>query len=123
MLTVGMKTQQTLGERIRELREEHDLSLREFAKKLDETSPAHISDIENNRRFPSPQLLKRMARVLDTDVAELGKYDVRPPMGDLRRSAQKDPVMGMALRKLADKEVSPQDVLDLAKRNRDRESK
>src|SRR4051812_29245844 len=99
MLTAGMKTQKTLGERIRELREEQDLSLREFAKKLDETSPAHISDIENNRRFPSPQLLKRMAKVLDTDVDELWKYDVRPPMSDLRRSAQKDPVMGMALRK------------------------
>jgi transcriptional regulator with XRE-family HTH domain len=123
MLTSGMKSQKTLGERIRELREEQDLSLREFAKKLDETSPAHISDIENNRRFPSPQLLKRMAHLLDTDVTELGKYDVRPPMGDLRRSAQKDPAMGLALRKLADKEVSPQDILDLAKRNRDRETK
>lgn len=113
----------TLGERIRELREEQDLSLREFAKKLDETSPAHISDIENSRRFPSAHLLKRMAQLLRVEVAELEKYDTRPSMGDLRRIAQKDPALGLALRKITERKVSGQDILDLAKKKADREDK
>ncbi len=113
----------TLGERIRELREQQDLSLREFARKLDETSPAHVSDIENNRRFPSPSLLKRMAPLLRDDIAELQKHDVRPNMGDLKRIIQQDPALGLALRKISEKKVSGQDILDLAKRNKDREDK
>ncbi len=120
MLTVGMKT---LGERIRELREAQDFSLREFAKKLDDTSPAHISDIENNRRFPSAQLLKRMAPLLQVDVAELQKLDVRPRMEDLKRIVQQDPALGLALRKITEKKVSGQDILDLAKKKADRGNK
>ena len=113
----------TLGERIRELREGLDLSLREFAKQLDETSPAHISDIENNRRFPSAQLLKRIALRLRVDVAELQQLDIRPPMGDLRRSVQNDPALGLALRKIAEKKVSAQDILDMAAKNKVRDEK
>jgi transcriptional regulator with XRE-family HTH domain len=95
----------TLGERIRELREAQDLSLREFARKLDDKSPAHVSDIENNRRFPSPALLTRMAAILGVGIPDLEKYDIRPPMGDLRRIAQKDPALGVALRKIAEKKI------------------
>lgn len=113
----------TLGERIRELREERDFSLREFARKLDETSPAHISDIENSRRFPSAHLLKRIAQVLVIDVADLQKLDVRPPMGDLRRIVQNDPALGLALRKITEKKVSAQDIFDMAAKNKKRDEK
>ena len=41
----------TLGERIRELREERDLSLRELAGKIG-VSAAFMSDVELNRRYP-----------------------------------------------------------------------
>ncbi len=91
--------------------------LREFAKKLNETSSAHISDIENNRRFPSPSLLKLMAHLFQLDVTELEKYDVRPSMGgDRRRIVQNDPALGLALRKITQKKISGQDILDLAKK-------
>jgi len=113
----------TLGDRIRELREEKDLSLREFAKRLDDVSPAHLSDIENNHRFPSASLLKMMAHALGVEADDLRKYDLRPPMGDLRRIAQKDPALGMALRKIAEKKISAEDILELAKRKPDREDK
>src|SRR5262245_35748529 len=113
----------TLGDRIRELRDAQDLSLREFAKKLDDISPAHLSDIENNRRFPSPQLLKLMAHVLGVEVDELRKHDIRPPMKDLRRIAEKDPALGVALRKIAEKKISAQDIIELAKRRPDRNEK
>jgi transcriptional regulator with XRE-family HTH domain len=112
MLTVAMKT---LGDRIRELREGKDLSLREFAKKLDDISPAHISDIENNRRFPSLSLLKLMARALDVDVEDLQKFDLRPPMGDLKRIARQNPALGIALRTITEKNISAQDIIDLGK--------
>ena len=91
----------SLGTRIREIREERDLSLREFAKKLDDISPAHVSDIELGRRFPSDDLLVKIARVLNVSFTELKKL------------VQSNPVYGMALRKLADKEITPEELLKL----------
>lgn len=110
----------SLGQRIRELREARDLSLREFAKQLD-ASPAHISDIENDRRFPSPPLLRSMAQHLRADVEELKKLDVRPPMADLRRIARNEPAFGLALRKLAEKNITSDEIMELAKKKPDRE--
>lgn len=110
-LTVDMS--KSLGTRIREIREERDLSLREFAKKLDDVSPAHVSDIELGRRFPSDELLVKMARVLGVSFEELKKLDLRPPVEELKRLVQSNPVYGMALRKLADKEITPEELLKL----------
>ena len=56
-----------IGPYIRKRRDELDLSLREFAKKLD-CSPAFISDIELGRRHPSDEVLVEMARVLKVKV-------------------------------------------------------
>ena len=52
-----------LGEYIRELRQQKDLSLRDFAKRLGGKSAAFISDIELGRRFPSDPVLEDIARV------------------------------------------------------------
>jgi transcriptional regulator with XRE-family HTH domain len=112
----------SLGTRIRELREERDLSLREFAKKLDAISPAHVSDIELGRRFPSDELLVKMARILAVPLSELKSLDLRPRMEELKRLVESNPVYGMALRKLADKEISPEDLLKLIKKS-DRDTK
>ena len=63
------------------------------------------------------------------DLPELGgadklrKLDVRPPMGDLRRIVQNDPALGLALRKIAEKKVSAQDILDMAAKNKKRDEK
>jgi transcriptional regulator with XRE-family HTH domain len=104
----------TLGERIRELRDTQYLSLREFAKKLGDISPAHISDIENSRRNPSDDLLQKMAHVLGATFDELKQLDTRFPLEELKRAMRHDPALGFALRKLAEKNVSSDELLKWA---------
>jgi transcriptional regulator with XRE-family HTH domain len=111
MLTAGMH--KTLGNRIRELREKLDLSLRDFAKRVGNT-PAHISDIELGRRNPSDDLLQKMSTVLDEPVEDLRKYDTRAPVEELKRRIESDPAYGFALRTLTEKEISADDILKWA---------
>ena len=109
-------TKKSLGSRIRELREEHDLSVREFAKQLDGISAAHVSDIELGRRFPSDDLLKRMARLLGVPFSELDGLDHRPPIEELKRMAERNPEYGFALRKAA--EMKPEDFIKLLEKKK-----
>ena len=59
----------TLGEVIQEARGER-FKLRELARKLG-ISPTHLSDIENNRRAPSEDLLVDIAKHLDLNADRL----------------------------------------------------
>lgn len=102
----------TLGQRIREIREAKDFSLRELAKQIDVT-PAFLSDIELGRRNPSEKTLRTIARVLETPIEELRDYDTRFPVEDLKRLATSDPRYGFAFRKVIDKEIKLQDLLSL----------
>jgi transcriptional regulator with XRE-family HTH domain len=52
-----------LGREIRRLRKEAGITLRGLAVTL-EVSAAHLSDIEHNRRRPSDDLLRKIARAL-----------------------------------------------------------
>src|SRR5438132_446625 len=106
---------QTLGQRIRELRDAKDMSLREFARKLDDLSAAFVSDVELGRRFPSDKVLARMAHILEIPLDELKKYDTRPPLEELKRIAASDPTYGFALRTVIEKKVSADQLLNLAK--------
>jgi len=113
----------TLGQNIRELRDKKDLSLREFARKLGDISPAHVSDIELGRRFPSPELLAKMAKLLEEPLEELQKYDQRAPIEDIKRMVGSNPAYGFAFRKLVEKQVSPEEILKLiekAQRDKDK---
>ena len=110
----------TLGQRIRELRELRDISLREFAKRIEVTA-AHQSDIELGRRFPSDVVLKRSAKELGVDSAELQQYDNRLPVERIRRIIQNDPTFGFALRSVVDKDVKAEELLELSKKKRKRE--
>jgi transcriptional regulator with XRE-family HTH domain len=107
----------TLGERIRELREERDLSVRELARRI-EVSPPFLSDVELGRRHPSEDVLERLAAALSTKVDELRKFDARPPVQELRRMAASDPAMGFALRKVVDQGVSAEELLEFLKKHR-----
>ena len=60
---------QMLGEIIQEARSAR-YKLREFARLLD-ISATHLSDVENNRRLPSEDLLAQIARNLDLDLDRL----------------------------------------------------
>lgn len=112
----------TFGERIRELRDERDLSLREFGEKLGEKmhspkafSAAFLSDVELGRRFPSPELLEQMAHVLRTTVEDLKSYDTRPPVEELKKLTSENPAYGLAFRKLVGSDVSPEELMKFIK--------
>jgi hypothetical protein len=100
----------TLGQKIRELREEKDLSLRELAKKLGVTA-AFLSDIELGRRYPSDKVLSDMAKELGTSFEDLHNYDTRAPVEDLRRLASSNPLYGIAFRKFINKGIPPEELL------------
>jgi transcriptional regulator with XRE-family HTH domain len=110
----------TLGEKLRQLREKEDLSLRELAKQLKDVTAAHLSDIEFGRRFPSDDLLKKIAGFFKVEEKELRALDTRPPVEELKRMALGDPVLGLALRKLASKEITAEDILKLTKKKPER---
>ena len=109
----------TFGEFVREKRDALDISLREFARKLGDISPAHISDIENGRRYPSDELLRKMSQVLGVSIAELEKHDSRPPVEELKRMVQKDPTYGVALRRLAETKIDSKELLKFIEKKRD----
>ena len=104
-----------LGKRIRELREELDLSLRELAKTLD-VSAAFLSDVELGRRYPSEKVLIKIAQVLGTSVEDLRNYDTRLPIEDLKRLTNSDTRYGFAFRQVIDKKISPEELIKLAKK-------
>jgi transcriptional regulator with XRE-family HTH domain len=113
----------SLGEKIRELRDKHDLSLRELCKKAGDISPAFLSDIELGRRHPSDQVLRDIAKGLETDFDELKDYDTRPAVEEMKRRAMQDPKYGFAFRRIFDENVSPEDLLNLANEKAKRNQK
>ena len=115
-LTALTSMNKTLGERIRELRSEGDLSLREFAEKLGGLSAAFLSDIELGRRHPSEKILAEMARILKTPLEELRQYDTRAPVEELKRMVSSNPAYGLALRQIVEKRVSPEALMKLAEK-------
>jgi transcriptional regulator with XRE-family HTH domain len=107
----------TLGELIRRLRDERDLSLREFAAKLGCSAP-FISDIELGRRYPSEKVLKDMARILSVEFDELKKHDTRPPVEEMKQRIAADPLYAIAFRTVINRNVSAEELLDFANRKR-----
>ena len=92
----------SLGQRLRELRDKADLSLRELAKIIGISTP-FISDIELGRRFPSEEILKKLARALNVSLEDLKQYDNREPIADLRRLMDSNPKLGFAFRTAMEK--------------------
>jgi len=107
----------TLGMHIRELREQKDLSLREFAKRL-ALSAAFISDVELGRRQPSDSVLAHMARILETSLEELGTFDTRAPVEEIKRLTNENPAYGLAFRRVIGEKVTPQELIELAESKR-----
>jgi len=113
---------QTFGQRIRELREKKDLSLRELAKKIG-VSAAFLSDVELGRRYPSEKVLIGVAQHLETPIEDLREYDTRPPLEDLKRLAATEPLYGVAFRRVIDRKISAQDLIDFAEQSSKRKKK
>jgi transcriptional regulator with XRE-family HTH domain len=113
---------EALGSYMRRRRDELDLSLREFAKRLD-CSPAFISDIELGRRYPSEKVLADIARVLGAKLEDLQAMDVRAPIEDIKRLTQSDPRYALAFRTMIDKKVSAEELLKLANQKKSEKPK
>ncbi len=104
----------TLGERIRELREEQDLSLRELAKIIG-VSAAFMSDVELGRRHPSDKHMRSIARALDTSLEDLRQFDTRPPLREFRKATLSNPEYGFAFRQMIDRQISSEELLEFIK--------
>lgn len=113
----------SLGERIRELRENKDLSLRELSKKAGDISPAFMSDVELGRRHPSDNVLGAIAKVLGASFDELKKLDTRPAVEEMKHRVMRDPRWGLAFRRVLDENVTPDELMELAKKKANREKK
>jgi transcriptional regulator with XRE-family HTH domain len=114
---------ESLGPFMRSRRDELDISLREFAKRLD-CSAAFISDIELGRRHPSEKVLAEIARVLNVKLEKLQAMDERAPIDDIKRLTQNDPRYALAFRTMIDQKVSAEELLALANQKKnDRHTK
>ncbi len=112
----------TLGQRIRELREDQDLSLRELAGRI-EVSAAFLSDVELGRRYPSDKHLSALVSALDASADDLQQFDTRPPFREFRRMTAADPQYGFAFRQVIDEEITSEELLDFIKRRREKRKK
>src|ERR1700751_4352014 len=92
----------SLGQRLHELRDKADLSLRELARKVGISSP-FLSDIELGRRFPSEEILAKLAGALNVPLEDLKLHDNREPIADLKRLMDSDPKLGFAFRTAVEK--------------------
>jgi transcriptional regulator with XRE-family HTH domain len=82
-----------LGRRIRGLREERGLSLRQAS--FPGCSPSYLSRVESGRRVPSPAVLETLAARLGAEVSVL-LVEPRPP-GRVPQHAMTDVEMGLRL--------------------------
>lgn len=60
----------TLGEWLRQSRSAKSISLRGLAERL-QVTPSYLSDIENDRRVPAEDVLRRMAGLLELDFEDM----------------------------------------------------
>lgn len=104
--------EQTLGEHIRGARLETDYSLRGLAKALTIT-PSYLSDIENDRRVPSEEVLRAIATKLDLEFDDLMARAFR--FGeDVERYIKRHPAVGALFRKITERQLSDTQLRELA---------
>lgn len=94
----------TLGDVIRETRVNLKKGLREFARDLD-IAPSYLSDIENDRRVPADDVLRKIADSLGVNFNELMALAGR--VGEnAERFLRRRPEAVKLFRKIIDKDMS-----------------
>jgi transcriptional regulator with XRE-family HTH domain len=111
------KMHKTLGQALRAIREERDISIRELAKKVD-LSPAFLSDVELGRRHPSVENLTLIAKELKASLENLLELDTRGDTESLRRLATANPAYGFAFRQIVNENISPEELMELLERTK-----
>ena len=88
--------------------------MRELARKVGISSP-FLSNIELGRRFPSEEILAKVAKALNTSLEDLKQYDNREPIADLKRLMDSNPKLGFAFRTAVEKvksgELTAEDII------------
>lgn len=98
----------TLGETLRDARLALDLGLRELAKEI-ELTPSYLSDIENDRRVPSEDVLGQFAKRLNLSFDELMSLAGR--VGDqAERYLKREPMVGVLFRRISEKRLSADEI-------------
>jgi transcriptional regulator with XRE-family HTH domain len=106
-------TQGTLGEVLRGARNNADLSLRDLAKKLSVTA-SYLSDIENDRRVPSEEVLGELAKVFNLKLDDLMALAGRVG-DDGERYLKSHPSAGVLFRRLTDQRMPEEDLQKVVK--------
>jgi transcriptional regulator with XRE-family HTH domain len=106
---------QTLGERLRELREKNRVSLRSLAARVRITAP-YLSDIELDRRHPSDRVLADLARALHASVDELRQHDPKSLLSEIQRRIKDDAAYGLALRRLLNRCSTSEELMRMVER-------
>lgn len=101
----------TLGELIRNARTTLDITLRELARRLDVT-PSYVSDIENDRRVPSEEVLIRIAAALDLDANDLVARSGRLA-SDAEKYMRQTPAATTLFRKVTQQRLNEQQIAAL----------
>lgn len=101
----------TLGELIRHARTTLDITLRELARRLDVT-PSYVSDIENDRRVPSEEVLIRIAAALDLDANDLVARSGRLA-SDAEKYMRQTPAATTLFRKVTQQRLNEQQIAAL----------
>jgi transcriptional regulator with XRE-family HTH domain len=101
----------TLGDVVHDARARLKLSLRDVTKRLAIT-PSYLSDIENDRRIPSEEVIRKLASLLNLDPDDLmalaGRFGE-----DAVRYMMKTPAAGLLFRRLAEGQASGEAVKEL----------
>lgn len=103
-----------LGDRIRELRNQKDLSLRELSNLVGVSAP-FLTDVENQRRYPAEETLVKLAAALGTTVEDLKTYDNRPPTKEISELADENVGFAFAFRRIVNQvrseNLSPEEMM------------
>ena len=67
---------QRFGEKLRTLRKQHNLSIRQLATMLDISSHSHIVNLEASRKKPSIDLILKVSRFFDVSLDQLAKDEL-----------------------------------------------
>ncbi len=111
---ISLAVTRSLADRIRELRNAKDLSLRDLAKIVKVSAP-FLTDVENRRRYPADDTLAKLADALGTTVEDLKSYDNRPPTKEIAELTDENAGYAFAFRRIVDQVksegLSPEEVM------------
>jgi transcriptional regulator with XRE-family HTH domain len=96
---MNQSSPRTLGAFIHQRREFEGKSLRALARELG-TSRSLLSEIENEKRFPSERLLQMLAKRFHVEREELKKFDTRVHLSELRHHIAACPQFGSAMKRM-----------------------